>query len=392
MVTRYFKPLKSRSFFIFGPRGVGKSTWIRATFKANDIIYLNFLDPEVFDKYLLDPKILNQVLALKENKNKIIVIDEIQRVPEILNIVHNEISLNQKIFILTGSSARKLKQKGVNLLAGRASVYYLHPFSMFELKNQFELSKALERGLLPEAYFAETYESASEYLKSYVYTYIEKEIQQEQWVKKLEPFRKFLQIAAQSNSKIINKSKISRQVGVESTTIENYFEILEETMIGFRLPGFDASVRKQVRLAEKFYFFDTGVVRAIEKTLTIPMINHTSYYGVLFENFIVSEIRKMIEYDRLDWTISYLQTKENFEIDLVILLPTKKLILIEIKSTENLTDEDFRSMLKLGPELEKKYKLQKMMISQDQTERIVQGIHCLHYKDLQKIKDIFSEF
>jgi len=133
------------------------------------------------------------------------------------------------------------------------SVYYLHTFSFYELKKYFELSNALERGLLPDAYFSESYEVATEYLKSYVYTYIEKEIQQEQWVKKLEPFRHFLQIAAQSNTQIINKSKMARQVGVQSSTVENYFEILEETMLGFRLPGFETSIRKQVRLAEKFY-------------------------------------------------------------------------------------------------------------------------------------------
>ncbi len=387
MVHRLFKPLKSRSFFIFGPRGVGKSTWIRTSFDESQILYLNFLDPEVFENYLLNPKLLNQVLELPENKNKIIVIDEIQRVPEILNIVHNEISLNKKIFVLTGSSARKLKQKGVNLLAGRASVYYLHVFSMFELKDDFELSKALERGLLPEAYESESYEAASEYLKSYVYTYIEKEIQQEQWVKKLEPFRRFLQIAAQSNTKIINKSKIAKQVGVEASTVENYFEILEETMLGFRLPGFSTSIRKQVMLSEKFYFFDTGVARAIEKTLTIPMIIHTSYYGILFENFIVCEIRKMIEYERLEWQLSYLQTKANHEIDLVIQLPTKKLILIEIKSTERIDDEHIYSMLKLGPDLDLQFKTEKFIISQDKTEKIVEGVRCLHYKNLFKIKE-----
>lgn len=387
MITRLFKPLKSRSFFIFGPRGVGKSTWIRHDFQPNQILYLNFLDPEVYENYLLKPQLLSEVLNLAVNKNKIVVIDEIQRVPEILNIVHNEISLNKKVFVLTGSSARKLKQKGVNLLAGRASVYYMHPFSIFELKEKFELAKALERGLLPEAYFSESYEAASEYLKSYVYTYIEKEIQQEQWVKKLEPFRKFLQIAAQTNTKIINKSKIARLIGVESSTVENYFEILEETMVGFRLPGFATSIRKQVRLSEKFYFFDTGVARAIEKTLSIPMVVHTSYYGVLFENFIVNEIRKMIEYERLEWSLSYLLTKENQEIDLVIQLPTKELILIEIKSTERVVDEDTNSLKKLGSDLDLHFKTRKFIISQDKTEKIVEDIRCLHYKNLKQIKN-----
>lgn len=185
-----------------------------------------------------------------------------------------------------------MRQQGVNLLAGRASIYYLYPLSVSELSEQFNLGRALERGLMPESYFANTDEEYKEYLKSYVFTYIEKEIQQEQWVRKLEPFRKFLQIAAQMNTRIINKSKIATQIGVESSTIENYYEILEDTLLGFRLPGYETSIRKQVRLGDKFYFVDTGVVRAIEKTLSVPMIDHTSYYGTLFENFIVLEIKK----------------------------------------------------------------------------------------------------
>ncbi len=155
-------------------------------------------------------------------------------------------------------------------MAGRASVYFMYPLSLVELGDQFDLVKSLERGQLPESYFSNTDEEYKEYLKAYVYTYMEKEIQQEQWVKKLEPFHKFLQIAAQMNTKIINKSKIAKQVGVESTTIESYFEILEDTLLGFRLPGFETAIRKQVRLANKFYFVDTGLVRAIEKTLSVP--------------------------------------------------------------------------------------------------------------------------
>lgn len=383
MVDRSFKPTKLRSFFIFGPRGVGKSTWIRAHFSTSESLYFNLLDPETHELFLLQPQRLKEIINLKKNLEKIIVIDEIQKVPSLLDIIHDELSQKKRIFVITGSSARKLKQKGVNLLAGRASIYFMYPLSLVELADQFDLVKSLERGLLPESYFSNTDEEYKEYLKAYVYTYIEKEIQQEQWVKKLEPFHKFLQIAAQMNTKIINKSKIAKQVGVESSTIESYFEILEDTLLGFRLPGFETSIRKQVRLASKFYFVDTGLVRTIEKTLTVPMIEHTSYYGIMFESFIVNEIRRHIEYHRLEWTLSYLCTKENHEIDLVIQTPQKKLILIEVNSSANISEDDIKSLIHLGHDLDKKNKSKshKILISQDKQSRIIQGVSCYYYQE-----------
>lgn len=391
MVKRLFNPLKSRSYFVFGTRGVGKSTWLKQTYPSKDSIFINLLDPEVYEMFQLQPQKLREILELKSNRNKTVVIDEVQKVPSLLDVVHKEISENKRIFVLTGSSSRKLKQKGVNLLAGRASVYFMYALSYFEICDNFNLNQALERGLLPEAYFAKSIEEVHEYLKSYVYTYIEKEIQQEQWVRKLEPFRKFLQIAAQMNSKIINKSKIAKQIGVESSTIESYFEILEDTLLGFRLPGFDTSIRKQVRLADKFYFFDTGVVRAIEKTLSVPMIEHTSYYGHLFETFIIMEIRKIAEHHRREWNFSYLCTKEGLEIDLIIQRPHNEFILIEIKSTTNATTDELRSLLSLGLDLDKKYKKKslKILISQDKNSRVSENIECLYFADaLKKINSL----
>lgn len=381
MVSREFNPLKLKSFFVFGPRGVGKSTWIRHQYATDNVLYLNLLDPELLERFQLSPNSFKELITSPDNLKKIIIVDEVQKVPQILSIIHDELSKRKRIFVLTGSSARKLKQKGVDLLAGRALVYHMYPLSISELSDQFDLKKALERGLLPESYFASSDEEYTEYLKAYVYTYIEKEIQQEQWVRKLEPFRKFLQIAAQMNTKIINKSKIAQQVGVESSTIESYFEILEDTLLGFRLPGYETSIRRQVRLADKFYFVDTGMVRAIEKTLSIPMIEHTGYYGVLFESFIVLEIKKIIEYNRLDWSMSYLQTKENKEIDLILTLPNKKLILIEIKSTASVSESDISSLIALGHDLdkEKKIKSVKILISQDPLNREISNVSCLHY-------------
>jgi predicted AAA+ superfamily ATPase len=386
MVLRSIKPLISRSFFLFGARGSGKSTWLRKQFQSEDALYVNLLDPDIYETLSLKPSKFSEWIQAKDHINKTIVVDEIQKIPALLNIIHDQISHSKRVFVLTGSSARRLKQKGTNLMAGRASVYYLYPFSMSELKDDFNLQKCLERGLLPDSYFAKSDEEFREYLKSYVLTYIEKEIQLEQWVRKIEPFRKFLNIAVQMNSKIINKAKIARQVGVDSSTIESYLEILEDTLLAFRIPGFETSIRRQVTLADKVYFIDTGIVRAIDKTLAIPLNEHNSSYGSLFETFIVMEIKKIIEYNRLDWTLSYVKTKEDVEIDLVITRPRKSPLLIEIKSTDSLMHEDAKSLISLGSDLDQLYKQKcpKMIISQDKFSKEVSGVENCFYINLEK--------
>jgi predicted AAA+ superfamily ATPase len=384
MVHRLFKPSKSRSFFLFGARGTGKSTWLRSQLDLKKSLFVNLLDPDQYETYSLKPSRFKELISAKENLEKIIVIDEVQRVPALLDVIHDSLSNKKRIFVLTGSSARRLRQKGTNLMAGRASVYYLFPLSQSELGQEFNLQRALERGLLPESYFADSDLDSHEFLKSYVLTYLEKEIQLEQWVRKIEPFRKFLNIAAQMNSKIINKLKIARQVGVESSTIESYLEILEDTLICFRLPGYETSVRKQVRLAEKLYFVDTGIVRAIEKTLTLPLSEHSSSYGFLFETFIVLEIKKFIEYSRLEWSLCYFQTKEGVEVDIVIVRPRKVPVLVEIKSTERLEDEDFKSFRLIGDDLDRvhKSKIPKILISQDRFKKTQDNVQCWHYSTL----------
>jgi len=386
MVIRSFKPLISRSFFIFGARGTGKSTWLRTHFKKEDVLFINLLDPDTYESLSLRPSKFLDLITAKENVKKIVIVDEIQRIPALLDIIHDQLSQSKRMFVLTGSSARRLKQKGTNLMAGRASVYSLFPLSMAELGDDFQLQKTLERGLLPEAYFAQSDEEFREYLRAYVLTYIEKEIQLEQWVRKIEPFRKFLNIAVQMNSKIINKSKIAKQIGIESTTIESYLEILEDTLLAFRLPGYETSIRRQVRLAEKLYFIDTGIVRAIDKSLAIPLNEHNSSYGSLFETFVIMEIKKIIEYNRLDWSLSYLKTKENVEIDLVISRPRKSPLLIKIKSTESLLDEDAKSLLSLGGDLDKvhKSKCPRIIISQDKISKEINGVKNWHYSEIQK--------
>ncbi|MFZ4405108.1 MAG: ATP-binding protein, partial [Pseudobdellovibrionaceae bacterium] len=205
--------------------------------------------------------------------------------------------------------------------------------------------------------------SAKEYLSAYVGTYLEKEIQQEQWVRKLEPFRKFLAIAAQMNGKIINRAKIAREVGVDDVTVANYFEILQDTLLGFYLPSFHISVRKAQRQSPKFYFIDCGIKRALDRTLTVELLPQTSAYGDAFEHFIILEFVKQISYGRLDWELSYLRTKDDQEIDLIIDRPGKKRIFIEIKSKNKVTAEDANVLERLGHDVDAK--AEKILLSQD---------------------------
>ena len=287
MIPRSCKLPEKQSVFLFGARGVGKTTLLQQLFSKKEALFLDLLDIRLFDQLILDPGRFEDLINTKENQNKIVVVDEIQKLPQLLNVAHRQIQKTKRQFIFTGSSRRRLKQKGVNLLAGRAWVYNLYPFTREELGAHFDLKKVLERGAFPEAILAKTKESAQEYLRAYVGTYLQKEIQQEQWVRKLKPFRKFLNIVGQMNGKIINKSKIGRDIGTDDVTVANYFEILEDTLLGWTLPAFHRSVRKSQRQSPKFYFIDTGISRTLSGTLTLELLPQTKAFGEAFEHWII---------------------------------------------------------------------------------------------------------
>ena len=377
MIQRMVQLPKKNSFFLFGPRGTGKTTLLQQSFSKKTTLFIDLLDVRIFEELLSDPGRLQDMLHSSKNKNKRVVIDEIQKLPKLLDIVHAEIQRKKRQFILTGSSSRKLKQSGVNLLAGRAWEYNLHPLSCQELGKKFSLTKALQIGTLPEAFLAPVQKSAYEYLKAYTGTYLEKEIQQEQWVKKLQPFRKFLSIAAQMNGKILNKSKIARDIGVDDVTVANYFEILEDTLLGFTLPAYHQSIRKSQRQAPKFYFTDLGIARTLSKTLTIPLKPHTTAYGESFEHWFITEVIKLASYHRLDWNYFYLRTKHDLEIDLIIQKP-KGLILIEIKSKNRVRLEDAAVLEKLGKEISPT--AEKLLVSRDVLERDFGSVRALSWK------------
>ena len=342
MIRRLAKLSKNSSLFLFGARGTGKSTLIRDLFSAENPLWIDLLlekDEEVFGR---NP---GELSALLNRKNyDWVVIDEVQKVPKLLDIVHLEIEKKKTKFALTGSSARKLKRGAADLLAGRAFTYNLYPFLRLELGERFSLNTALSLGSLPGMMEFSELSDRQEYLRSYVKTYLKEEIIAEQVVRQIQPFRDFLEIAAQCNGQIINYSKIARDIGVDDKTVQTYFQILEDTLLGFMLPSFHRSIRKRQREAPKFYFFDPGVKRALDRTLRMELLPQTYAYGKAFEHWVILEAMRMNEYLRLDYQFMYLKTKDHAEIDLVIERPGQKTLLVEIKSTTQVQPEAVKNL------------------------------------------------
>lgn len=375
MVKRICSPLKSNSFFIFGARGTGKSTLIH-NMLGERALFFDLLDDEVFDRLLVQHQIIQS--AIESKKYEWIVIDEIQRLPKLLNLVHRMIEEHHQKFALTGSSSRKLKRGAANLLAGRAFVNVLHPLSSVELGSDFNLQQALCWGTLPKLINLKTTEEKFAYLRSYCLTYIKEEIQAEQIVRKLEPFREFLPIAAQMSGKIINYSTISREVGVQIPTVQTYFQILEETYLGFFLPHFHRSIRKSQIESPKFYIFDNGVRRALEGSLESVPTKGTALFGELFEAFIIQEIFRLNQYYAKDYRLSFFQTKGGAEIDLV-LSKSRKTILIEIKSSDRVNEVEVRKLSRLKEKFGASSEA--YFLSQDSHDFEIDGVSCLHWQN-----------
>jgi predicted AAA+ superfamily ATPase len=347
-------------------------------------LYYDLLDDEVEERLAKKPQLLEADLAGAKIKPKWIVIDEIQKIPRLLDVVHLLIEKTKVKFILSGSSARKLKKEGANLLAARAFEYRLFPLSFLEIGKHFDLQAVLNFGSLPSVFNFKVRADKIKYLKTYVSSYIKIEIQMEQVVRRLDPFRQFLEVAAQMNGKPINYSKIGKEVGADTKTVINYFQILEETYIGFILPGYHTSLRKSILLTPKFYFFDVGVKRALEGSLQSDPVAGTSYYGEVFEHFIINEFYKINTYLETDYILSYFSTKDGSEVDLVLTRGKKEIIFIEIKSATSVDESEVKKLATLtsGTQIKSYY------LSQDKIHQKLHGIDCLHWSD--GIKEIFK--
>lgn len=351
MLQRTIRLPRNRSFFLFGPRGTGKSTLLRQDARFAKALWIDLLSPEQEDQFARRPDTLSELLDARLPEAGWVVVDEVQKAPRLLDVVHREIERGRARFALTGSSARKLKAGGANLLAGRAAVCELHPLTFQELGDAFVLDDALRWGTLPGLSALTTEEERLGFLRAYALTYVKEEVWGEQLVRHLDPFRRFLEVAAQSNGKIINMNGIARDVGVDSKTVQAYFHVLEDTLVGFLLEPFHHSFRKRLSQKPKFYFFDTGVAHALQRTLTLPLLPQTTLYGDAFEHAVILEARRLHAYRPRDYRFAYLQTRDGAEIDLVVERPGAPLLALEIKSSAHVTPEMVAPLSRLVADL-----------------------------------------
>ena len=291
-------------------------------------------------------------------------------------MVHREIESRKIKFALTGSSARKLKRGGANLLAGRALVNHLFPLTYRELAEDFNLMKVLSFGSLPFVTTSHNDVMTIEYLESYVQTYLKEEILQEQIIRNVTPFRKFLGIAAQLNGTLLNYQKIADDLGVDWASVRNYFETLEDILLGFLLPAYDRSLRKQQLKGSKFYLFDLGVKRTLDRTIQLRP-ETSQQIGPLFEHFIICEVYRLNQYSRKRFSLSHLATKGGLEVDLVLERPGLSPAIVEIKSTDRVLDKHLRHLHAIRedyPEFEA------FCLSREPLAREVDGIRVLPWR------------
>ena len=353
MFNRSFNPPLSRSFFLFGPRSTGKSTLLKDFLPETKALWIDLLDPDTEAAFARSPSRLTAILDQELSQNKPrnwVVIDEVQKNPALLSLVHLHIQKKKFRFALTGSSARKLKRGGADLLAGRASWFDLFPLTHIELGTAFQLDEVLKWGSLPEI-FELTEIDKKRFLKSYCNIYLKEEVIAEQLIRKTQPFRNFLELVALQNAQIVNYSKFAKDCGVDTVTIQTYFEILQDTLIGFELLPFHESVRKRVRKNPKFYLFDTGVTRALAGLIEDTLSPRTSLYGKCFEQFLVVEIYRLIKYAEKQWKMSYLSTKDDVEVDLIIEKSKSERWAIEIKSSQKIDLQEVASFERIAKDI-----------------------------------------
>jgi uncharacterized protein len=377
MVNRIVQFTSKNSLFLFGARGTGKTHLLKERYSNASNWYIDLLNPELVRKYLLQPTLLAQELAAKRPTPAWVIVDEVQKAPALLDLIHQLIESENQKFILSGSSARKLKRGAANLLAGRAFVYNLYPLTAKEIGDGFDLEDALNWGTLPKLLDLPDVQDKKEYLRAYSNTYLREEILQEQIIRNLEPFQRFLSVAAQMAGKVINFSKIASDTGTSVPTIQSYFQILEDTLLGFALPQFHESIRKRQRANPKFYFFDSGIQRALLDELNTAIRPRTAYYGHAFEQFVINEINRLQSYYRKDFRLSYILTGAGVEIDLIIERPGIKRAAIEIKSTTAVDKSDLRGLLSLGKDIPN---CELFCFSLDNTPKIIEGVHCLPWQ------------
>ena len=354
--------LEKKSHFLLGPRQTGKTFLVQHTLK-NARVY-DLLDYAVYLALSQNPGRMAQELSPKD---RIVVIDEIQRLPELLNEAHRLIESRGLRFLLTGSSARKLRRGGVNLLGGRARTKYLHPLTYKELGNRFDLRTATERGLLPSIYFSDDPRAD---LQSYAGSYLQQEIVAEGATRNVPAFSRFLKVAAFCNGTIVNFTKVANDAQVKRTTVYEYFEILKDTLVLYELPAWRKTKKRKPLASSKYYFFDVGVVSSLQGRRFRP---GTPEFGEALETYLMHELNSHSDYVSQE-SLGYWRSTTGFEVDFIIGDHTA----IEVKAKENVSPHDLKSLRALAEEKQlKRY----LCVSLEPRARKIEGISVLPLTD-----------
>lgn len=326
------------SVLLFGPRGTGKTSWVKAHFPS--ALYLDLLDFSIYNLLSTDPSRLANLIP--PQYVGWVVIDEIQRIPELMNEVHRLIESKKYRFFLTGSSARSLKRLGANLLAGRALRYTMHPLVVQEIGDAFNFEHALMYGMLPAAV---DHQDPKRYLETYVQTYVREEVLQEGLTRNVGSFTRFLEIASFSQGNTLNVSEIARELGVSTPTVSNYFDILDDLLIAVRITPFAKRAKRKLVAHQKFFFFDAGVYRALRPTG--PLDTPEEIDGAGLETLFLQSLRAINDYYDLGYSIHFWRTHAGAEVDFVLYGP-RGLHAFEIKRAAKVQNKSLKGLTEFG--------------------------------------------
>ena len=364
LLPRFFEAPPA-SFFLLGPRGTGKTTWLRDRFP--EALFVNLLRPETYRELTARPERLRE-LVLGSPGRRDVVVDEVQRVPELLNVVHDLIeSPADRRFILTGSSARKLRRGGIDLMAGRAVVRSLHPFMAAELER-FDLDAALRTGMVP---LVVTAADPADTLSAYATLYLEQEVRAEGFARDVGQFARFLEGISFSQAAILNVSNVAREAEVNRKTVAGYLEVLEDLLLAFRLDVFTRRARRQLAAHSKFFYFDTGVFRSLRPAG--PLDRPEEIDGAALEGLVAQHMRAWADYRNSNLRLFYWRTRGGAEVDFVV-YGDEGIWALEVKNTRRVRPEDLRALKAFAEDYPEAGSL---LLYRGEDRLIVDGIRCV---------------